>query len=147
MSKDVKKTTFNKINTKVNNFENKIADVSTLIQAYSYNADKVDLEKLISDVENKIPDTCGLVTTAIFNTKKGKVENKILDFSGSVKKTKNNAKVSDIEKKCFTTSDYNKRRSEILYTNLKQRFDQVSKFIYLTELFHCIYRNLRVWIS
>ena len=35
----------------------------------------------ISEVENKIPDTSGLVNTTVFNTKITEVENKIPDNS------------------------------------------------------------------
>ena len=58
----VKKTLYNKLNMKVNN------------------------------IENKIPDTSALVTTAVLNTKIGKVENKLPDTSGLVNKTDYNAK-------------------------------------------------------
>ena len=39
------KTVYNKINTKENNWENKIPDTSTLIQTTQYNKDKQILEK------------------------------------------------------------------------------------------------------
>ena len=35
----------------------------------------------INEVENKIPDTSGLVNTTVFNTKITEVQNKILDNS------------------------------------------------------------------
>ena len=41
----VKKTEYNKVNTKVNNLENKNADMCTLIWTNQYNADKQNLEK------------------------------------------------------------------------------------------------------
>ena len=59
------------------------------------------LDTKIGEVENKIPNTSGLVTPAILDTKNG-------DVTGLVKKTDYNAKLSDIEKKSFTTSNYNK---------------------------------------
>ena len=69
MSKEVvKKTVYNKLNTKVNNFEYIILDASK-----------------------------GLVTTTILNTKIEEVENKIPGVSGLVKKTDYNAKISVIE--------------------------------------------------
>ena len=46
------------------------------------------------------------MTTNVLNTKIEKVENKIPDVRGLVKKTDYNAKISDIEKKYFTTSLY-----------------------------------------
>ena len=57
----------------------------------------------ISKVEDKIH---GLVTTTAFNTKIEEVENKIQDVSGLVKKPNDNAKISNIQLKYSTTSDY-----------------------------------------
>ena len=37
------------------------------------------LNTKISEAENKIPDTCSLVTTTVLNTKIGEVESKTLD--------------------------------------------------------------------
>ena len=54
------------------------------------------------------------MTTAVLNTKIEKVEDKIQNISGLVKKTDYNAKISDIEKKYFTSSDYDKLTKEIL---------------------------------
>ena len=52
----VKKTVYNKLNTKINYLENKISDASTLFQSNQYNVRKQNLEKKIGDVENKIND-------------------------------------------------------------------------------------------
>ena len=41
-----------------------------------------NLDAKTGEVENKMPDTIGLVTTIILNTKIGEVENKIPDISG-----------------------------------------------------------------
>ena len=62
----------------------------------------------IAELENKIPDIDNLVTTTVFNTKIGEFENKTPDAVGLVKKKKRdyNPKVSAIEAKYFTTSDY-----------------------------------------
>ena len=75
----------------------------------------------IGEVENKIPDASGLVTFTVLNTKIGEVENKLLDVSGLVKKKYYDAKISDIEGKYFTTSDYNKLRSDIFDAKIKQK--------------------------
>ena len=48
----------------------------TSIQTCQYNTEK------IGHVENKIPDVSGLVNTAVFNTKTSEVENKIPNVSG-----------------------------------------------------------------
>ena len=62
----------------------------------------------------QIPDTTGLVTTTVSNTKIKEVDNKIPDFSGLVKKADYDAKISDIGKQYSTTSDYNKFTNNIL---------------------------------
>ena len=72
----------NKINSKVNNFENKITDASSLIWTDQYNTDKENLEKKIGEVENKIRDFSGLVTIAVPNTKFSEVETKIPVLTG-----------------------------------------------------------------
>ena len=54
------------------------------IQTSQCNTDKQYSNKKIRDVENKIPDISGLVTTAALDTKIGEVENKIPDVSGLV---------------------------------------------------------------
>ena len=124
----VKNTTLNKLITKVNKLDKKIADVATLIHINQYNTDKQSLVKKmnilikipdvsglvttnvlntkIGNVENKIPVFSGLVTITVLNTKIKEVENKIPNVSGLVKKTYYDAKILDIEKKYFTTSYY-----------------------------------------
>ena len=59
----VKKTVYSKLNTKVNDLENKIPDVPSLIQTNKYNTDKQNLQKKVADVENKTSDVRGLVST------------------------------------------------------------------------------------
>ena len=61
----------------------------------------------------------GLATTAVINTKVGGVENKIPDVNDLVNKKDDDAKISDIEGKYFTTSDYNKFTSNILDAKIK----------------------------
>ena len=71
VSKEViKSTKFNKLNTKVNNLENKIPDASTLIQTNQYNTDKQSLGKKY-DMLIKIHDVSDLVSTTVLNTKIG----------------------------------------------------------------------------
>ena len=71
-----KNTKFNTIKTKISSLEKKIPEATTLIHINQYNADKQNLEKTIGDVDKKIPDTRGLVTTKI-----SEVENKIPNIS------------------------------------------------------------------
>ena len=66
-----------------------------------------------------IPDTSGLVTTTVLNTKICEVENKIPSVNGLVKKTDYDPKIKDIEGKYFTTADYNKFTSDILDVKIK----------------------------
>ena len=51
--------------------------------------------KKIGDIDEKIPDTCGLVTTTALNTKIGEVENKIPNHDKHITTTEfNKLKVS-----------------------------------------------------
>ena len=50
------------------------------------------------DVDKKIADVRGLVTTTVLNTKFKEIDNIKLDFSGLVKKIDHDAKISDIWK-------------------------------------------------
>ena len=60
----VKKTVYDKLVTKVNNI-----DISGLVLKTKYDIDKSDLEKKISDVDKKIPDTSGLARKTDLNAK------------------------------------------------------------------------------
>ena len=64
----VKNVKFNTLKTQVNNLDKKIRDAITLIHINQYNTDKQNLEKKVGDVDEKIPDTIGLVTTTVLNT-------------------------------------------------------------------------------
>ena len=48
---------------------------------------------------------------------------KRLDVSGLVKKTHYNTKISDIQQKQFTTTDYNKLKSEVFHAKIKKKKD------------------------
>ena len=61
-----------------NSLEKKNPDAAKLIHINQYNTDKQNLEKKIGDADQKIPDTSGLVTTTVLNTKVNEVENKFL---------------------------------------------------------------------
>ena len=78
----VKNIKFNTLKTKVNSFEKKIPDPTTLIHINQYNTNKLNLKKKIGYVHKKIPDTSGLVTTKI-----SEVENKIPNTGGLVTTT------------------------------------------------------------
>ena len=61
------------------------------------------------------------MTTAVLNTKTSVVKNKIPVVSDLGKKIDYNAKISEIEGKYFSTSDYNKFTSDILDVKIKQK--------------------------
>ena len=61
-----------------------------------------------------------MITTHL-NTKFAEVQNKIPDFNGLGNKTDSDTKIKDIEGKSFTTSDYNKLASDIVYAVIKQK--------------------------
>ena len=68
----------------------------------------------MEDVDKTIPEVIGLMTTTALDTKIKEVDNKILGFGGLVRKADHDAKISEIQGKYFTTSDYNKLTSDIL---------------------------------
>ena len=77
-------------------------DNSGLVKSY-YNAKT-------TEIKAEIPNIAGLATISALHA----VKNKIAIVSGLFKKTDYDAKISDIEAKYFTTSDYNTITSEIL---------------------------------
>ena len=140
----VKKTEFNKLVAKVDNIntrgfvlkttydtdksnlEKKISDVHKKIPDTSDLAKKTDLNARITEIENKIPSISGLATNSALNA----VENKIPDVSSLVKKTDYNTKISDIENKItdhnhdkyITTSEFNKLTTENFNARLAQEY-------------------------
>ena len=68
--------------------ENKIPDTSGLVKNTDYNIK-------IAEIEGKIPDVSNLATKTALTT----VENKIPDVSSLVKKTDYNTKITEIENK------------------------------------------------
>ena len=62
-----------------------------------------------------------MVTTTVLNTKISKVENKIPYVGELVKKIYQGTKISEIERKHITTSDYNRFTKEILDAGIKQK--------------------------
>ena len=88
--------------------------MNALIHIDQYNTDKQGLEKYIEDLNNKIHDTIGLVTSANVNTKIDEVENKIPDTGGLETKSSLNTKIEQIENKpfghakCISTPTFNK---------------------------------------
>ena len=106
----VKKAVYNKLVEKVNNIdisgfvlktqqdtdkielENKIPDTSGIVKKKDYNAK-------ITEIQGKILSICGLGTNAALTAIKADLENKIPNISSLVKKTDYNTKITEIENK------------------------------------------------
>ena len=73
----VKKTGYNKSVAKVDNI-----DTTGFVLKTTYDTDKSDLEKKISNVDKKIPDVSSLVEKRDFNSNITEVEGKIASISG-----------------------------------------------------------------
>ena len=91
----VKKTEYDRLVPKVDNI-----DTTQFVSRTKYEIDGSDLEKKISDVNEKIPDVSGSVITIITglatNSALTAIENKIPDISSLVKKTDFDAKLKKI---------------------------------------------------
>ena len=151
----VKKAEYNKLVGKVDNI-----DTTKFILNTTYDSDKSDLEKKISDADKKIPDTNLLVKKADYSSKITElenkipsisglatnsaltaVENKIPNGSGLVTKTNYNTKISEIENKItdynhdkyITTQEFNRVTKEKFKGRLKQA-DLVTKPGFDTQL-------------
>ena len=128
----IKNTKFNTLKTKVNSLEKRILDATTLIYKNQYNTDKRNIEETIGAVGKKIPDTSGLVTTTVLNTKIREVENKIPNTSNLVTTNVLNTKISEVENKIpdnsnyVTIQEFNKLTAENFAARLKQA-DLVNK--------------------
>ena len=72
----------------------------------------------MNKVKKEIPLINDLATT---NTALTTVENKILNVSDLVKNADYDAKISEMEKKYFTTSEYNKFKSNTFDAKLTQK--------------------------
>ena len=92
----------------------KIPDVSDLLTSSSIDTNN-------GEVENKISDMSSLVTSDVLNIKTGEVQIKMQDTSCLINKTDFIAKILNIEKKYFTTSDYNRFTKEILNVKIEEK--------------------------
>ena len=61
------------------------------------------------------------MTKTVLNSKNSEVGNKVPSVSGLVKKTDYDTKLKYIERKYFTTVDYNKLTSDILDLKINQK--------------------------
>ena len=96
----LKRKMYKTLNTRVNNLENKVLHATTLIHIKQFSNNKINLEKKLLTLIEKISDVSALMTTIVLNTKIGEVKNKVPDdakyttaprfikFAGSVSDTK-----------------------------------------------------------
>ena len=83
--------------------------------------------KKIENVDKKLFDVSGLVTTTVLDTKIKEIDNTIPDLSGLLKKTYYEVEILERHEKYFTAFDYNKFTSDILDAKIKQR-ELVNKY-------------------
>ena len=60
-------------------------DATTLIYINQCNTNKQNVKERIVDLDQKIPDFSGLVTTTVLNTRINEAENKFSNINGLVK--------------------------------------------------------------
>ena len=76
--------------------------IKMLIGKYLILIEKLITSKKITEVENKMPDTSGLVNKTILRSKATRLENKITNNIFCLVKTSTlNAKMTEIENKCL----------------------------------------------
>ena len=131
----IKKAEYNKLANKVNNI-----DTSRFVLKTKHDADKLELEKKVSDtnnlikksdyntkiseIENKTPSISNLATKTALTT----VEIKIPSTNNLVKKTDYNAKITEIENEItnhkhdehITTREFNKLATDAFNTRIAQ---------------------------
>ena len=116
----VKKTEYTQLVKKVNNI-----DTTGFVLKTTYDTDKSDLEKKISDADKKILATCALVKKTDFNSK----------ISGLVKKTDYKTKISETENKVndhnydkyITTLEFNTMGASVFNARLAAQTDLIKK--------------------
>ena len=84
------------------------------------------MDKNIRDVDKKVPDVSGLVTTTVLNTKISEVENKIQDTSSLVITTFFNTKTGEVENKIPYYNRYISAQeiNKLTTGNFKERLKQ-----------------------
>ena len=106
-----------KYGTDKTELENKIPDTAGLVKKTDYNAK-------ITKIESKIPSINGLATNAALTV----VENKIPNIGSLVKKVHHNTKITEIEKKrtdhnhdkYYTTPEFNTLAADVFDVRLAQ---------------------------
>ena len=101
----MKKTVYDKLAAKVNKI-----DTSGFVLRTKYTADKSNLEKKVSDADEKIPDTSGLVKKTDYSAKITDIEGKIPSTSGLA----TTSALTAVENKIPNISNLVKKEKEIL---------------------------------
>ena len=96
-----KKTKYNKLVTKVDNI-----DATGFVLKTKYDTDKSGLEKKISDVDKKIPDTSSLVKKTDYGSKITQIEGKIPSIIGLA----TDSALTAVENKIPNLSSFLKKR-------------------------------------
>ena len=97
--------------TQINPIQKKIPDTSRLVKKQTI------LLKLLKEIESEIPSDRGLAKTSALTV----VVNKIPNISNLVKKKDHDSKISDIESKYITATDYNKFTKDIVHSSIKNK--------------------------
>ena len=97
--------------TQINPIQKKIPDTSRLVKKQTI------LLKLLKEIESEIPSDRGLAKTSALTV----VVNKIPNISNLVKKKDHDSKISDIESKYITATDYNKFTKDIVHNSIKNK--------------------------
>ena len=97
--------------TQINPIQKKIPDTSRLVKKQTI------LLKLLKEIESEIPSDRGLAKTSALTV----VVNKIPNISNLVKKKDHDSKISDIESKYITATDYNKFTKDVVHNSIKNK--------------------------
>ena len=97
-------------NAKIKIIKDKISDILNIATNASLNAK-------INEAKGEILSSTNLATTAGLTN----IENKIPNVNDLAKKANYDGKISEMEDKCFSTSEYNKFTNNILDTKVTQK--------------------------
>ena len=97
-------------NAKIKIIKDKISDIFNIATNASLNAK-------INEAKGEILSSTNLATTAALTN----IENKIPNVNDLAKKANYDRKISEMEDKCFSTSEYNKFTNNILDTKVTQK--------------------------
>ena len=145
----IKKTEYNKLVSKVDNI-----DTASFVEKNKYEKEETDFEDKINKIDEKIPDVTNLIEKTNFNTKVTEIgskipyvsslvtksaltdrKNKIPDVSSLVKKTDYNTQISEIENKVnnhnhnkyITTPEFKTMAADVFKASLAAQTDLIRK--------------------